>query len=331
MGFQRVMNQSSYNKKNLKNPPKIIGIFSGKGGVGKSTLTAELALSLHRNGLKVGVLDGDLYGPSMRMLLPEDKVPQALGDKVVPATCGGISVISSAYFPEKKGPIGVRAPIANQIIAQFVEEVEWGPLDFLLVDFPPGTGDIQITLMQKISFDGALVVTTPDKLSLIDVEKAVLMGRQMGVPLLGMIENMSYFQDGKGEKHYPFGKGGGAELAKTLSLPLLMEVPIGKEHLKNLGDLLLNSLNEEKGCKIIGEDPYHFSIEWWDGKKSLYRYDDVQSRCRCMECEGKKKEVDQEVKGIEIIMIGKYGIQFQFSKGCSKGIYPFSLLRALDR
>ncbi|MCP5505258.1 MAG: P-loop NTPase [Chlamydiales bacterium] len=325
------MNQSDHNKKNFKSPPKIIGIFSGKGGVGKSTLTAELALSLHRKGLKVGVLDGDLYGPSMRILLPEEKLPKAQGDKVVPASSGGIEVISSAYFPQQRGPIGVRAPIANQIIAQFVEEVEWGPLDFLLVDFPPGTGDIQLTLMQKLSFDGALVVSTPDILSLIDVEKAVSMGRQMGVPLLGLVENMSYYLGEDGKKHYLFGKGGGSELAKTLSLPLLMEVPIGKEHLKNLGDLLLNSLNAEKRCKIIGEDPYHFSIEWWDGKKSLYRYDTVQSLCRCMECEGKKKEKGHEVKGIEIIMIGKYGIQVQFSRGCSKGIYPFSLLRAMDR
>lgn len=325
------MESSDPNKKNFKKTPIIIGVFSGKGGVGKSTLTAELALSLKEKGLKVGVLDGDLYGPSMRALLPEEELPHSKGGKVVPAKSQGISVISAAFFPKGRGPIGVRAPIANQIIAQFVEEVEWGPLDILLVDFPPGTGDIQITLMQKLPFDGALVVTTPEELSLLDVEKAVSMAKQMGVPLLGIVENMSFYLDSKGEKQYLFGKEGGTQLAKTLALPLLAQIPIGKEHLKNLGKLLLEILKEEKGCKIIGEDPYHFSIQWWDGKKSLYRYDTLQSHCPCIECKGQKKKSVEEVKGLEIIMIGKYGMQCQFSKGCSKGIYPFSLLRSLDR
>lgn len=324
------MESANTNKKKLKKTPIIIGVFSGKGGVGKSTLTAELALSLKEKELQVGVLDGDLYGPSMRALLPEEELPHSKGEKVVPAKSKGISVISAAYFLEERGPIGVRAPIANQIIAQFVEEVEWGPLDILLVDFPPGTGDIQMTLMQKLPFNGALVITTPQELSLLDVKKAVSMAQQMGVPLMGIVENMSYYLDSEKKKQYLFGKGGGADLAKILSLPLLAQIPIGKHHLQNLGDLLLEILKKEKGCKIIGEDPYHFSIQWWDGKKSLYRYDTLQSHCPCIECKGRKKEVVEGVKGLEIIMIGKYGLQCQFSKGCSKGIYPFSLLRSFD-
>jgi ATP-binding protein involved in chromosome partitioning len=323
------MDKNNQHKENLRSGPKIIGVLSGKGGVGKSTLTAELARVLKERGLEVGVLDGDLYGPSMRALLPEEILPQTKGEKVVPARSQGISVISSAYFPAHRAPVGVRAPIANQIIAQFIEEVEWGPLDALLVDFPPGTGDIQMTLMQKLPFDGVFVVTTPQELSVIDVEKAIVMAQKMGVPLLGVIENMSYFKDDTGKKHYPFGKGGGAALAKTYSLPLIAEIPIGKIDLKNLFPLFQSLLKEEKGCKIIGEDPYHFSIDWWDGKKSFYRYDALQAHCPCIECREGKAPIDEEVKGLEIVMIGKYGLQCRFSKGCSKGIYPFSLLRSL--
>lgn len=329
------MEKGKQNKKNLKNSPWILGVLSGKGGVGKSTLAALLALSFKELGLKVGVLDGDLYGPSMRALLPEDSLPDTQGEKVIPAQAQGISVISAAYFPEERAPIGVRAPIANQIITQFIDEVEWGPLDLLLVDFPPGTGDIQLTLMQKLPLNGALVITTPQELSLLDVKKGVKMAQQMGVPLFGIVENMSYYLDAAGEKHYLFGRKGGEELAREFSLPLLAQVPIDSRisecHLKNLAEMLLGILKEEKGCKIIGEDPYHFSIEWWDGKKSLYRFDAVQAHCPCIECKDKKRVIQEEITGLELIKIGNYAIQFRFSKGCSKGIYPFSLLRSFDR
>lgn len=324
------------NKENLKLPPFILGVLSGKGGVGKSTVVSELAKALKGRGLKVGVLDGDLYGPSMRHLLPEDAPPNVAKEALYPAQSEGISVMSAAFFPEKRGAVGVRAPIANQIIAQFIEEVEWGDCGVLLVDFPPGTGDIQITLMQKLFFNGVLLVTTPQELSFLDAKKAAQMALDMEVPLCGVVENMSYFLDGKGGKYFPFGKGGGKDLSEEFSIPLLAEIPIdpqgrNKDIFQKLSELILGMLKGEKRCKIIGEDSYHFSIEWWDGKKSVYRYSALQENCACIECNEKVKTKVEEVKGLEIIPVGNYGIQCRFSTGCSKGIYPFSLMRAMDR
>ncbi|MCB1107093.1 MAG: P-loop NTPase [Chlamydiia bacterium] len=337
------MEEVKGNKKNLKNISFILGVLAGKGGVGKSTLTAELAKAFQREGKKVGVLDGDIYGPSLRHLLPETESPLVQGDKVIPALSRGIKVMSVAYFPRNKGPSVLRAPIANQIVTQFIEEVEWGSLDVLLVDFPPGTGDVQISLMQKLFFNGAVAVTTPQELSLLDVRKSMQMSIQMGVPLLGVVENMSFFlEPGSEKKHRLFGEGGGKILSEEFQVPLLAEIPIdpflnrkdgeGKSTLlfDKLGKEILSGFNEEKGCKIGEEDQYHFSIEWLDGKKSLYRYDKVQSYCPCVGCLG-EKEVLSNVMGEKIVRVGNYGIQIAFTDGCSKGIYPFSLLRDIDR
>ena len=290
------MSEEAVNKKNLIQAKFIIGVLAGKGGVGKSTVTAFLAQTFNSQGLKIGVLDGDIYGPSLRCLLPADIPPRVEGDRVFPASSKGISVMSVAYFPRDKGPSVIRAPIATQIIDQFIAEVEWGELDVLLVDFPPGTGDIQISLMQRIYFNGALLVTTPQELSLLDVRKSMQMCIQMGVPLLGLVENMSYFLDPTSQKkHYLFGQGGGVALAEEFHLPLLSEIPIESKHqrvqphFEALSLKILGNLQEEKGYKINAEDRYHFSIEWVDGKKSLYRFSDVQLHCPCVECTGKKR------------------------------------------
>lgn len=338
------MSNLELNKKKLKPATNVVGILAGKGGVGKSTIAAELALALNKEGYKVGVLDADIYGPSIRHLLPENTLPRTVGEKVSPADFNGVKVISSAYFPKGRGVAGVRAPIANQIITQFINEVEWGPLDFLLVDFPPGTGDIQITLMQKLFFNGAVIVTTPEKLSLIDVRKSMEMCLQMGVPLLGVLENMSYYAvPGSETRHYLFGKGGGKSLAKEFDVHLIGEIPIdqglNQQNMEKistpffvkLGKTVVHKLNEEKVCKIKRVDRYHFSIEWLDGKKSLYQFSAVQVKCPCVECRMKNETCVVDVEGIGIHPIGNYGVQFNFSTGCSKGIYPFSYLRRLDR
>ncbi|MDN3508951.1 MAG: P-loop NTPase [Candidatus Neptunochlamydia sp.] len=338
------MGYPTLNKKKLKPAPNIIGILAGKGGVGKSTITTELALALNKEGYKVGVLDADIYGPSIRHLLPEDVFPKTVGEKVLPADSKGVAVISSAYFRKERGFTGVRAPIANQIIAQFIEEVEWGSLDFLLVDFPPGTGDVQITLMQRLFFNGAIIVTTPGKLSLLDVRQSMDMCLQMGVPLLGVLENMNYYLvPGSETRHYLFGKEGGKALAEEFDVPLIGEIPIDQglnqqdmektstPLFEKLGKTVMDKINEEKRCKIKRVDRYHFSIEWLDGKKSLYQFSDVQGKCPCIECIMKNETCAVDIEGIAIHSIGNYGVQFSFSKGCSKGIYPFSYLRRLDR
>lgn len=214
-----------------------IAIAAGKGGVGKSTVTVNLALALKRAGYSVGILDADLYGPSLRIMLPEEQMPQQKGDKISPALCQGIKVISMAYFRTPGESTAVRAPIANGLLSQFINQVDWGVLDFLLVDFPPGTGDIQITLSQQANLSGALLVTTPQEVAIIDVRKAAHLFSKVNLPIIGIVENMSYYADpSSGEKKYLFGKGGGARLSDEIGAPLLGEVPIDPE-ICRCGDL----------------------------------------------------------------------------------------------
>lgn len=207
--------------------PCVIGIAAGKGGVGKSTLTALLALSLKELNYRVGILDADLYGPSLRKMLPEDKLPLKKEQRLLPASSQGIKLMSMAFFRDETQATVVRAPIANGLIQQFLQDVEWGDLDFLLIDFPPGTGDIQITLAQKGHLSGALIVTTPQEIALLDVRKCMKMFEQMHIPLLGVIENMSFYQPSPDkEKVYPFGRGGGKKLAVESGIPLIGSIPL---------------------------------------------------------------------------------------------------------
>ena len=208
-------------------PKYIIAIAAGKGGVGKSSVTTYLAHALRQEGHSVGVLDADIYGPSIRQMLPEDKLPSQKGDKLVPAVSQGICTLSMAYFRKENEAAAVRAPIANSVITQFVEGVDWGPLDYLLIDFPPGTGDIQLTLAQKAHLSGALMVTTPQNVALLDVRKAMNLFNQVNVPVLGIIENMSYYYHAKtDEKIAIFGEGGGQRLASECGLPYFGGIPI---------------------------------------------------------------------------------------------------------
>lgn len=204
----------------------VLGIAAGKGGVGKSTVTANLARALRQRGSSVGVLDTDVYGPSIRKMLPEDRLPGRKGDKLVPALCEGISVISLAYFRKEHEAAAVRAPIANGVINQFLHGVEWGELDYLLIDFPPGTGDIQLTLSQQAHLTGAIMVTTPQEVAVMDVKKAMSLFDAVQVPVVGIVENMSYYTDSNREKVYLFGKGGGEKLALGSGLPFLGQIPL---------------------------------------------------------------------------------------------------------
>jgi ATP-binding protein involved in chromosome partitioning len=204
-----------------------VAIAAGKGGVGKSTVSVNLALALREAGYAVGIMDMDVYGPSVRCMLPEDEMPVQKGDKIIPAVCKGIRMISMAYFRKKHEAAAVRAPIANGLVHQFIHQIEWGPLDFLLIDFPPGTGDIQLTLSQQADLCGAVMVTTPQEVSVMDVRRAVDLFEHMNVPIVGVVENMSFYQaPGTDEKVFLFGKGGGGRLAHEIGVPFLGGVPI---------------------------------------------------------------------------------------------------------
>lgn len=204
----------------------IIAIAAGKGGVGKSAITTNLALSLYRLGYSVGVLDADLYGPSIRKMLPEEKMPEQKGSRIYPALSQGIKLISMAHFKQDADAVVVRAPIANGMISQFLNEVEWGLLDYLLIDFPPGTGDIQMTLAQKARLTGALLVTTPQQVAVLDVKKCLNMFDKLNVPILGILENMAYYMESNGTKAHPLGEGGGKLLAEQSGQLFLGEIPL---------------------------------------------------------------------------------------------------------
>jgi ATP-binding protein involved in chromosome partitioning len=211
----------------------ILGIAAGKGGVGKSCLTVNVALCLQRMGKSVGIIDADIYGPSVRKMLPED-VPlrhsESSPNRLVPAERDGIQFISASFFLKDEEAAIVRAPIANGLVKQFFHSVDWGELDCLLVDFPPGTGDIPLTLMQEMSFSGGVVITTPQEVALQDVSKAISLFHRMRVPVLGLVENMSYFQDPLSpQRYYPFGNGGGRRLCLKEGIPFLGEIPIEGE------------------------------------------------------------------------------------------------------
>lgn len=220
------------NEKNQKTPTikNIIAIAAGKGGVGKSTVAVNLALALKKNGYKVGLMDTDIYGPSVRKMLPEDRLPTQNGKQIIPALCQGVRMISLAYFRNENEAAAVRAPIANGIVTQFIHQVQWGDLDYLFIDFPPGTGDVQLTMAQQANLTGAVMVSTPQEVAVMDVRKAMHLFDQVKVPIVGVLENMSgYYPEGCQEPIYLFGKGGAERLALEAGVPFLGRIPLDPE------------------------------------------------------------------------------------------------------
>ena len=222
-------------KEGLSEVKHIIGIASGKGGVGKSTVAVNLAVALARLGYKVGLVDADVYGPSVpTMTGTEGQMPTAENrdgkDIMIPLEKYGVKWMSIGYFAKRGQALIWRGPMASTALKQLVLQVEWGPLDFLLVDMPPGTGDIHISLIQEIGIEGAIMVTTPQNVALADVEKCVDMFKNESInkPIFGLVENMAWFTPAKhpDEKYYIFGRDGGTRMAKELGLKLLAQIPL---------------------------------------------------------------------------------------------------------
>jgi len=203
----------------------IIAVGSGKGGVGKSTVAVNLAISLKRLGHTVGLLDADVYGPNVPLMMGIHETPHAVGQKIRPVEAHGIRLMSMALLNPGDKPLVWRGPMLNSVIQQFLRNVEWGELDYLVIDLPPGTGDVQLTLIQTTPLTGAVVVTTPSDVALEDARKTVNMFEQVREQVLGIVENMSYLEHA-GERLYIFGKGGGARTAEKMRVPLLAEIPL---------------------------------------------------------------------------------------------------------
>jgi ATP-binding protein involved in chromosome partitioning len=206
----------------------VILVMSGKGGVGKSTVATNLALALRRQGTRVGLLDADIYGPSLPTMLGIEGHPTSKdGKRIQPLQRFGIKLMSIGFLLEDpKQAVVWRGPMLHGALQQFVSDVDWGGLDYLIVDSPPGTGDVALTLAQKLRLTGAIIVTTPQEVALQDVYKSVSMCKKLNVPVLGVVENMSHFIDSAGVKHELFGSGGGAKIAEFAEAPLFGQVPI---------------------------------------------------------------------------------------------------------
>lgn len=206
---------------------RIIAVSSGKGGVGKSTVTVNLAVALARRGKRVGILDADIYGPNLPLMLGVNAPPAVENEKIMPLDAHGVKVISLGFLIERDQPAIWRGPIVMKIITQFLRDVDWGQLDYLFVDMPPGTGDAQLSLVQAAKIEGAVIVTTPQEVAVGDALRGAKMFERVGVPVLGIVENMSWFESpDTGKPMAIFGSGGGQRLADELGVPLLGQVPL---------------------------------------------------------------------------------------------------------
>jgi len=223
-----------------------IAVASGKGGVGKSTVAANLALALEQTKARVGLCDCDIYGPSISLMFGTRERPMATEEnKIVPIEQYGLRLMSMGFLLDDTAPAILRGPMVTRYTQQFLRQVEWGELDYLVLDLPPGTGDIQLTIVQTVALSGAIIVTTPQEVALIDARKAATMFDKVNVPVLGLIENMSYFVSPSDGKRYDiFGGGGGEREAKRLRVPLLGQISI---------DIATREAGD-RGMPIVGED-----------------------------------------------------------------------------
>lgn len=214
----------------------IIAVGSGKGGVGKSTVAVNLAVSLAQCGAKVGLVDADIYGPNVPMMMGVAALPPTPeGEKIQPALAHGVKVMSIGFMVSPGQPLIWRGPMLHSAIKQFLMDVDWGDLDYLIVDLPPGTGDVQLSLVQTVPLSGGVIVTTPQQVSYDDAARAVSMFKKMEVPILGVVENMSFLEMPDGTLRRIFGEGGGEQLARMAGAPLLANIPID-ENVRSGGD-----------------------------------------------------------------------------------------------
>jgi ATP-binding protein involved in chromosome partitioning len=246
---QNFPNQAAMQEQILPGVKHTIAVASGKGGVGKSTVAVNLAVALVKEGFKVGLIDADIYGPSIPMMLGINEKPKVMKmetkSMLIPILKYGLKLMSIGFLVDEADAIVWRGPMASSALKQFITDVLWGELDYLIYDMPPGTGDIQLTLVQTIPLSGAVIVTTPQDISLADARKGANMFTKVNVPVLGIIENMSYYINPDGSKEYIFGKGGGERLSKELGIHFL-------------GDISLNTnvrIAGDEGKPIVLKEP----------------------------------------------------------------------------
>ncbi len=223
MGAKVPVGQKKSAPSNIKN---VIAVASGKGGVGKSTVAVNLAVILAQKGAKVGLMDADIYGPNIPIMMGVDRLGGSSEGKILPGEGHGVKVISIGFMVKPEQALIWRGPMLHSAIKQFITDVDWGELDYLIVDLPPGTGDVQLSLSQTLELQGGVIVTMPQQVSLDDALRGINMFQELGVPIFGVVENMSYLETPDGERMDIFGSGGGEKLAKMTDVPFIGSIPI---------------------------------------------------------------------------------------------------------
>lgn len=353
----------------ISNVKHIIAVGSGKGGVGKSTVAVNLAIACSKLGAKVGLVDADVYGPSIPRLMGATENPKQIDGKIIPTEAHGIKIMSMGILGGDT-PVVWRGPMASRAVNQFIGSVAWGDLDYLFVDLPPGTGDIHITLSQSARLSGAVVVMTPQALATEVAIKGLKMFQQVRVPIIGIVENMAGFLC-KYCNHESkiFKKGGGEKIAKELDLPLLGSIPISEKIVEcsDSGTPLIVESEKSKESKIyfdlamtmvaelrkmlsgervqkaqvVNMEPNYkanmFKVIWNDNKQSLVSFQELRYLCPCAHCvdEGtgdriiKKEQVAENVQPTKVQTVGNYAISVHWSDGHHTGIYSYDNLRKL--
>lgn len=342
-------------KGGLSQVQSIIAVSSAKGGVGKSTVAATLASELAARGFRTGLLDLDVYGPSVPSLygIQRPQLGVSENDRVIPKTAGMLKLMSFGFLLGDS-PAILRGPVVSNYVQQLLFQVEWGALDYLIVDLPPGTGDIQLTVTQSVGLDGAVVVSTQQALSLVDVAKGILMFEKVNVPVLGVVQNMSYLDCECGQRHYPFGRSKDS-LRERFGLETLAELPIspsfsGKfddftsfKESALLCDAVVQMLGKKSHEKIdpprVEHDEEKVTFHWPDGgltpipnlelryaSKSALDVDEMTG-----EQLTKKEELRPDIKAESVTVLGNYAVNIHWNDGHSAGIYPYEQIRALFR
>tara|TARA_B100000315_G_scaffold258943_1_gene312871 strand:+ start:1423 stop:2742 length:1320 start_codon:yes stop_codon:yes gene_type:complete len=340
----------------LKDVKTIIAISSCKGGVGKSTIAAHIALEVANRGFKVGLLDTDIFGPSIPTLFDignDEKVYANEDKQIIPIEKYSLKIMSFGLVLGD-GPAVLRGPLVNQYLMQILHNTAWGELDYLFIDMPPGTGDIQLTLTQSVQLDGAVVITTRQSLSLVDVSRGILMFENVKVPMLGIVENMSYFAcEQCGTKNNIFGESKTRSLGERFGLDALAEIPIQKEFNAKISEYKKNQYFSQAADKVImavgklslledklpqvNFDKNSVNLKWSDGRKTAIDNRTLRLACECARCVDelsgektlKESEVNSDMAATEVTPLGNYAIGIKWNDGHLSSIYSYDKLKKL--
>ncbi|WP_372808342.1 P-loop NTPase [Pontiella sp.] len=347
--------QLSAEESGLKGVKYILAVSSCKGGVGKSTVAALLAKTLAARGAKVGLLDADIYGPSIPTLfnLHEPGVHATPDNKFIPHEVDGLKLMSFGFLMGD-GPAVLRGPMVAQYMQQLLHNTQWDELDYLVIDMPPGTGDIQLTISQSVQIDASVIVTTPHQLSLTDVRKGIMMFDKVNVPVLGVVENMAYFIcDGCNKRHYIFGESGGKELEQRFGLETIAELPITGNLSGSLDELAKSGIANDTtdiiirtlGKKLLEKterpnvdfDAKTITLSWPNGESCTVSNAALRRACSCALCVDEMtraplldpKTIPMDIHAQKVGIIGNYAIMVDWSDGHNTGFFPYSVIKEL--